>query len=294
MFMVVEKEQYVYLYMKFAWVISILAIIQEIGYILNVEYIYNYSLIFGGADKISHAMGLLRVTSIFSEPAHLGFFLLFPMIFIYLNKSYMKNMVIIAAYILTFSAGNYILFLITLLSINFFIDKTIKVRQLLFSLAMIFIFIYIINVIPEVNEKFNSIFATSDNLRDPENGSFFALYSLWKANIYSFINNPLFGNGFGNSMMIYDNYMYNDYLYIMKENDFYPDEQFFAKFLGELGCIGVFIFTMMISSKWKNSSYYSKVALFVFFIISIKSGSYYNPMMFSLLAFYLSNDKLVK
>lgn len=287
----VDKKRILTIYIYFSLFISLIAIIQELGYFLNIKFLYDYSDLLGIANKKSYASFFLRVTSIFSEPAHLGFFLLIPIYLLFKNKLLLKFFPIPLAYILTFSIGNYIMLFLFFSFISIFIEKKVTFNKIGVVILFIFLIIILTIAIPEVNEKFNSIFINDDNLRDPKNGSMFAIYSLLIANIDALLENPIIGNGFGNRIQIYNLYMYDNFDLTPTQFKFYPDELFLAKYTGELGIVGLILLIGMIKIKWKKSSKIEKVFLFAFLTITLKSGSYYNPMLFFLLAFYLSNER---
>ncbi|MDV5228377.1 hypothetical protein RZ760_020925 [Providencia rettgeri] len=292
LFTIIKKDLFLSIYIKIATIISSIAIIQEVGYLLNISFLWDYSDYFGIPEKKSFALNLLRVTAFFSEPAHLGFFLLIPIYLIYKDKKIIKHFPIPIAFILTFSFGNYLMLFLFLFLASLFIKREKISIRTLFIIILMIIFPLIISSIPEVNQKFNSLFITNENMRDPENGSMFAIYSLMMANLDAWGNNLIFGAGFGNKIDIYDNYMYTQFGVIMSENAFYPDELFLAKFFGETGFVGLFLFIMMIKTKWRNSTIEAKIFLLAFFIVTLKSGSYYNPMLFLLLGYYLTPSSL--
>lgn len=283
LFSVVSPQLYFDIYMKAAGMISILAILQVLLAFSQIDFLYDYSWL-GIKSRPSYiGGGVIRATAIFSEPAHLGFFLFLPVFSVVSKNKVLRNPHIMLAFILTFSAGSYLsLGLIFLYTI--FLARKFSVIKIFTLTVMIIIIAFLMMSNQEIQSKVSSLFVSEDELLLGKNRSAFAFYSMIEVNIAALLDNPWFGFGFGSSESMFKNYFYE--LYNISEYRFgYPDENFVMKIIGHTGIIGSCIFLMILvgDSKVKKD----KIFIVFFLIISLKSGSFYNPILFSFLSLYI-------
>lgn len=110
-------EESATLYLNIAYWTAVIALLQEVGYIFDLNYLYNMNWLFNGqAFPGTVSDILIRVNSVFTEPGYFAAFLS-PALYISLETlfkrqpilscSYFRAIIIITAYILTFSTLGY-------------------------------------------------------------------------------------------------------------------------------------------------------------------------------------------
>jgi len=272
-------------YKYIAILVSAFCILQQASSILGIAFFYDLSWL-GVESRVTFAGPFLRVTAFFAEPAHLGFFLMYPTFIAIINKRLLSDFIIIIAFVMTFSVGSFGMLIILLIGYYLFIDKRITVKSFLILMIVLTGFILLLNFIPEFSHKFNSLFVGGDALLLSENRSKAAPYFLVFVNLSSFLDSPFFGNGFGTRLVIYELYL-SDILGNVKNPDqFISNEVFFAKIMGEMGAIGLITFFYIIYKRWSKASEQNKIFLFLFLVVSLKSGSYFNPALLFFLNMY--------
>jgi hypothetical protein len=280
LFNFVSIRNFLNVYIKISSIISVIAIFQVSVAFTNIEILYDYTWL-GVQSRPSYINGILRATALFSEPAHLGFFLLFPMYILIRRKEIIKNLHIVIAFLLTFSVGTYMSLIIILVGSKI-ISKEINIKFFYYSIFLVVTFYCVLYLNKDLSDKFYSLFVSGDDLLLGQNRSAFSVISIIQVNFKAFLDNPIFGYGFGNSDKMFNNYFYSIYQIVDYKHG-YSDENFIIKILGHLGLIGIFIF-MMIIFLGKNRDY---IFLLFFVVISLKSGSYYNPILFMYLSLFI-------
>lgn len=275
-------------YLKLTLFFSIIALIQECGYLLKVESFYNFNN-YGLAIKNSYSGLFLRVSSIFTETVHFGLFII-PAYFIYLEKKNNKiktKIIYLLSIFLTFSLVNYFVFFIYLLTKIIFLEKkTLEniIKKMLSIIGIPFIFFILYLKISIINEKLNTLLYYKNYDIFREGGSAYSVISLMQISWSAFKNNILLGSGFLSTFENYNKYIY-DYYSINK--NYISQDVFYFKLLGELGLIGIVIYFILIRTFYNQNNKYSKILLIGILLINLRIGSYVFIPTLYLLALYL-------
>lgn len=284
------KRMILLIYEKVAIVISVFCILQQISFLFGISFLSDLAWL-GIESRVTFSGPFLRVTAFFAEPAHLGFFLMYPTFIAVIQKKKVAQWLVIFAFFMTFSVGNYLMLVLLLLGFYIFIEKKITLKDFFIMFILGLVFILLVKYIPELNNKFKSAFAIGDELLLSQNRSKAAPYFLIFVNINSLLDNPYFGNGFGTRVDIYHMYLVNIIGDVKEPELFFSDEVFFAKIMGEMGAVGLGGLLYILYRGWSRASKNSRVFLFLFLIVSLKSGSYFNPALFFFLTMYFAGDK---
>lgn len=226
-FSILEYEHNLKIFLNFT--IKIMLIICVI-YIFIVAFVnvtpVNFDLNF---LKVYNEHGLVRVALIFNEPLLMSlYFSLAATFSVYLH--YKKSFVLFfLGTVLTFSMTG--LFLVFTL-LFFFLIKRLSIKQFMI-LGTIFIVSFFYLIFTLFADRLNSILLLTD-------GSTRIRIASAYASIMMFLENPLFGVGFGNSKFLIE-----DYSGLFKSSfqhiDLKPANGYFL-LLSEIGLIGFFIF----------------------------------------------------
>jgi hypothetical protein len=301
------------LYINIAYFTSIIALIQEIGFILNVELLHDMRWIFNGQAFPGIASELLiRVNSVFSEPGYFAPFLS-PALYISLETLFTRNdilscspfraIVIVVAYILTFSTLGYAGLLLSLL--------IILRKQLLLLLCITIPLLYITYTYLDMFSARVDALGTvySDNTANLNHLSYssvvFYLNSLIVSDAVLF--NPLFGMGFSSYEANAVNYIHSNYPEMLLQLDTGIEDtgslmladgsNLIFRSIVEFGLIGIVIFLWNL---WKNmlkinyNHWQKKVqmmCLVFLFTYSLRTGQYVRfELWFFILLFYKACD----
>jgi len=243
------KELFTY-YLKGATIVSAIGIIQIISFQVGFEYGYN--LAHFGLNKWSYTSGGtgIRLNSIFSEPSYFAsviapafFVALLNVVrrkFVFIGRT--ASIIIIAAYILTFSSvgilGIFIAVLFLLLNFGF-------VRYVfIFVPVFYFGFYFAYNNIEEFRDRFDGtldIFSADGEVNSYDiHGSSFVLFNNWHIASENFVRNPIIGTGLGSHPIAFDKYSLTNAVGVIQINFNKADaNSMFLRLLSETGIYGV-------------------------------------------------------
>lgn len=262
-------------YLKFAFIVAALGLVQLVSYLVGFKIGYDWRTFLPLNKWMYNPGGLgLRINSTLSEPSYFGtimapaFFMSFYEIFF--NRpdfqSKTKSLVIVVAYILSFSslaflgvfisvllvAANfglvrYVLVAIPLIIILYFAaynsSKDFKVR--VDGLKALFIDRIIEKELAGKMEKRTRIYKVSKVL--PKiHGSSFVLYNNYHVAIENFKQNPLFGSGLGSHEIAFKKHKLNYLLAGIYEFNTADANSMFLRTLSELGLMGVLFIVLFI------------------------------------------------
>lgn len=241
---------------------------------LNNIFPYEFLWRFTRSDMYSYTYGwfgnIIRMRSVFSEPAHLGFFLILVLSISTFNKQQYKltkksDLLITLSLILSFSFSS-ILILIVVKSLKLVQDKSFLKLNInktgLISLPIL------IAVLIKTKDTFMITFINRIErmIQGIDTSASARLSGSW-----SFINpeNILFGNGIGNTPTIFNNYAY---------------------IISDLGLLGILIFLAFNIRILKHNKYF----FVIYILLNFMKGGYLGAgfWIFSLLfASYSFNSK---
>lgn len=304
------------IYLKIALIVACIGLFQEFSFLIGFKKGYDYRWLIQKWGFFPATGGMLRVNSIFMEPAHFAISMA-PAFFVSLSNifkknhfcliSKWKNIIIILTYVLTFSSIGYIAILLSLILL--FCHYIRKPKHLLFFLIIIFSLVYsayyfsqeirmrvddsisIINRSKKVYKSHLSIYAIVSNT-----------YIAYK----SFIDNPLFGHGLGSHTVSYDKFVrtglsglfwQNGYPQVNKEDA----SSLFLRLISETGLFGItfflyFIFKYRLKDCNDKNLQIANNAIFILFILQLlRQGHYfYNGFFFFVWIYYFTYKTYIK
>jgi len=304
------KELFGY-YMTGALIVSAIGLIQLISFRVGFSPGYNYSFILNKWGLSYGGLGL-RINSIFSEPSYFAaviapaFFVCVSNIFrkdkMFLSKK--QGLVVIVAYLLTFSSlgiiGMFLTILLLLLNFGFFRYAVI------FIPAFYFGFNYAYDSIPEFRERFDGTFDifSAEGANTDVHGSSFVLYNNYQIAVKNFEKNPLFGTGLGSHPIAFDRYSLTLQTGVIQIDFNKADaNSMFLRLLSETGLYGtIFIIIFVIRNYLGRRRsidddlwVISNAALLIILLFLFRQGHYFlNGFPFFLWLYYyvrLENNK---
>lgn len=296
------------IYLRIALIIAAIGIFQELSFFMGFKFGYDFSWLIKRWSPVPATGGMLRINSIFSEPAHFAISMA-PAFFISLGSIFKKQshylktkwscVVILISYILTFSILAYIVIGI---SMAVLFKGIKKIRNLLFIAIIMSLLAYAAyRFMPEIYMRINDTtgIATGEIKASESHLSVYALTSNAYVAYKSFMDNPLFGHGIGSHPVSYDKFLCSgdaDWLW-QKRYPLINREDAGSLFLrlisetGLLGLIAVLYFLFRFRIKFSNN-YLSVInnAIFVLFIVQLlRQGHYfYNGFIFFVWMYFLA------
>lgn len=279
------------IYYLFSLIICVICIIQEVGYLTGVSYLYDFD-IYGFHSRATPSGQFLRVYGFFSEPASLANILLIPLCYTFYSIILGKNLVglvgaviIIATALLTFSIIPYMLITFFIIYFSYF-----KYRRAFVFIVPAVISLVIIGIYTSDNlsEKVGTLFFDKHQLVTGAGASTYAIVSNFLVNTSAFINNPVIGSGFSSYENNYYTYIFNffnidDATAILRIK---YDAIMYFNLLGEMGLVGVFFLFFIFKRKNKNNLFVNAL-LYGLVICLIRNGSYFSTINFYNMGFLI-------
>lgn len=305
------------LYMKGAYFVTIIGLIQTISFYANFGLGYDYSWFFNKWMAVVDKEGTFRMNSIFPEAsqyaivlAPAGFVAIHNLLLrkeIYINKY--QSLAIIIGMILTTSslAFNAIFISIALLTLNYgkFINFLIAMIALVFLVNLAYIYSY--DFRSRVDSAYG-LWIDNELSIDNVNNSSFVLYNNYHValeNIRAGTLNFFFGTGLGSHPLAFDKYSITNASDIIDFNNNRLDgNSMFVRLLSETGITGVFFmlyflfkfytkrnFAYMESNYWIISN-----GLFILiFLYFLRQGNYFiNGFPFFMWMYYYTYKKNIE
>jgi hypothetical protein len=327
------------MYLQGSYIVALLGLIQVASYIVKFEPGYNWRAFLPLNKWDVHEGGLLgiRLNSTFTEPSYFGssiapaFFISIYEIFfkreLFLTRT--KCLVIIAAYLLTFSSLAYmgVFISILLFALNFgviryfFIAIPIAVVMFYFAydnvkdfrvridgMSALFVEGIVEKELSGDLTKGARMYKVSKVLTKIH-GSSFVLYNNMHVAVQNFKQNPLFGSGLGSHELAFEKYNLNYMLGGIYEFNAPDANSMFLRTLSELGIMGVlFVFMFIIKfyvskslGSVEDESYWliSNAILVIILTQLLRQGNYtYNGFILFAWMYYFNsmkyNEYLVK
>ncbi|HWY10415.1 MAG TPA: hypothetical protein VN026_03765 [Bacteroidia bacterium] len=318
------------MYLQGSYIVAILGLIQVASFVLHIEPGYNWRVFLPLNKWNFHIGGLLgiRLNSTFTEPSYFGssiapafFIAAYELIFkknLFLNRT--KCIVIVAAYMLTFSSLAYMGIFITILlfALNFGVVRyffiAIPIAIILYNAAYSNVKDFRVRI-----NGMNALFVDgiiekelSGNLSKGArmyrvskvltkiHGSSFVLYNNMHVAVQNFKRNPLFGSGLGSHELAFEKYNLNYMLGGIYDFNAPDANSMFLRILSELGIMGVlftfmFIFKFFVSKslgKNEDETYWliSNAILVIIFTQLLRQGNYtYNGFILFAWMYYYNN-----
>lgn len=304
------------IYMKIAFFVASIGIMQEISYVFGFRPGYDFSnIIPDWRMVINPVVNLPRLNSIFSEPSYFCIVMM-PAFFASLasflkdNFRFLKrwqSLVIILPFFFTFSSTGYfgMLFCVALLAYAYR-----KIRYLIVGAIVIFIAAGLIyNNIGDMKFRVNQSIAVirGEEKLEEVNSSTFALLTNARVAVRNFLDNTLFGTGLGSHKAAYYRLIgqcitINELVGLAFLN-VADASSFFFRLLSETGLLGMLVFfvfmIMFYARRAEDGDNYlwgiNNAALAMFFVKMLKMGHYFIDGFFLFLwLYYFSKIQLRK
>lgn len=311
-----KKRKIIYLLYQISFFISILGIFQEVIFLFNEDLISNslFSVIYSKNSIIQLGTELVRVSSIYAEPAHLApifsisvaiiiekFICIDSSQFFYVNK--VKNIIIFICIILTFSLVVYITICIVIFIYYLLIyDKKKKISFILFWFIIPTLIIYL--AAPKIlttwlYEKFiTQLFLGNEMTTNNLTG--FALISNFRIAIEKLKDGYILGTGFESHSIYYWKYIDRLYSSVYLNLNVVGAGSVYIRIFSEFGIIGVIFMMFLIVKQFiiakRNFSNFNdytiihRIALIGLTVYCLRNGSYVHPF-FMLMVGILLNSK---
>ncbi|MFH1288543.1 MAG: hypothetical protein ABII25_07605 [bacterium] len=291
------------IYMRIACIIAFIGIFQELSFLADFKYGYDFRFFIPKVMKSGVEFGLLRVTSILPEPAHFGAVMM-PATFIsILNILKWKNnfisrkasFMIIISTILTFSLVAYagIVAAVFLLMFNYKQSKLIVASTIILVVFSCSVY----KCAPTLTSKVDDTIAVILGKKPLHhaNLSTFAVCSNAFIAYKSFMRNPLFGSGLGSHPVSYDRYIdeakAGSKIHINRKDA----SSLFSRLVSEMGLFGIGLFfyfsIKFYVSKKKDDHFWmiSNAILCLFIVNLLRQGNYfYSGFIFFVWAYYFT------
>lgn len=308
-----DIEKLFKIYLKLAFLVALIGIIQEVSYFFKFQPGYDYQYLFPkwGYTKLRQHHYILRVTSILSEPANFCSVMI-PAFFVswasFLKTGFRfqkrwKSMVIIISFFLSFSLSGYIgaFFVCLLLAYNCCKFRYVIVAGI--GACLIVWFLY--SNLEDFRMRIANTIAVVKGERELEkvDESSYALLSNAMVAYFSFTENPLFGSGLGSHQVSFRRNIgkrvpYSLTGHVLNEKD---AASLFLRLLSETGILGImifflFIFSFFISKHADKTNYLwviSNAILSLFFLRLFRTGHYFTQgFFFFIWVYYFAKIKL--
>ena len=281
-------------YMKGAYIVSIIGIVEVISYYVGFEPGYNYSWLFNKWGIVQNSSGGIRMNSIFSEASQCAIMIAPACFVVIYNIIFRKNqfihtqkgLLILIATLLTTSSTGFIGFFITgiLIILNY-----AKISNFI-GAAVIFIAVgsLLYGNVPEVKKRVDSglgLWLDEDFSRDNVNSSSFVLYNNYHIAFENFKDNPIAGTGLGSHAVAFEKYSLTKQAGILNiEFNKSDANSMFLRLLSETGLIGIlfmlgFIFKFyVVRSKIHPESNHwivGSAVLVIIILYLLRQGNYF-------------------
>ena len=295
------------IYLNIAVLVGAIGLIQELSYLLNFKFGYDFYYIIPNWKTSISQSGFLRINSILPEPASFCYSMMpafFVSIISFSRNSFRfltkwKSLIIISSFFLTFSTIGYIGIVISLFLLMY---NYRKIRYVFAGIIIVFVFVFFLwNNISEFQVRIGDsidMLTGKANL-ETVNLSTFALFSNALVAYNSFKDSPIFGSGLGSHKLSYYKYI-NDIVDINKISTFLNVDDansLFSRLLSETGLFGIviffyFLFKFHLSKKRDESNYLwiiNNAILAMFLIRLIRCGHYFiNGFFFFFWLYYFA------
>lgn len=304
----VRTEKLIKIYLHVAFIVSVIGIIQQIAYILKFEMLCDLSWLIKGQRIAVTNLGLIRVTSIMVEPAHLAM-VLTPSVYIAISSLYshnfkiinkFKSIILVMCYILTFSSVAYLgLAIIFILNIN---SMRLNLKKILLMFLLVTSMITLYNFVDDFKLRVDDTLQalTYGNI-ESKNLSTYALLSNLRIAEKSLINTLGMGSGIGSHRNNYYKYINEviDSSKVQMELNIDDANSLFIRLISELGIISIafvfiFIYKFRVSKIDIEKNIISYAIISFLIVRLIRQGHYFNDGFLFFIVIYIKNYKEYK
>lgn len=252
------KELY-RLYLKSAYIITIIGLVQIVSYFVGFKPGYNFLWIFNKWNPSYGGLGV-RMSSVFSEPAYYAatispaFFTSVFNVFqrnpLFISKA--QSILIAVVYPLSFSSLGILAIFFTIIML------LINLGTVRYSLVFIPLLLVTINYsyknVPEFRDRWDGTIEiyTTDNIYDYDiHGSSFVLYNNSHVALENFKQHPLFGTGLGGHPTAFDKYTLTQEVGAVQIDFNKMDaNSMFLRLMSETGIYGLSVMLLLLFRSW--------------------------------------------
>ncbi|MFH1440794.1 MAG: glycosyltransferase [Candidatus Omnitrophota bacterium] len=308
------------IYLQIALIVAVIGIFQELSYLVGFKMGYDFKWMWmmnkwgSGGHAAGTLVRMLKVNSIFLEPAHFAVTMAPAFLVSFLNI-FKKNplfsiskwgsILIFVSYILTFSLVAYIAIVISILIVTGYKG----LRHLILIMTIILILAFgAYSFLPDINMRINGIiaFAIHPSVSSSTHMSVYAVVSNAFIAFSSFINNFLFGMGLGSHPVSYDKFyslgvlkgflrptlhVAGEVVEVCKGDS----GSLFLRLLSETGLFGiivVFYFIFRFRLKMKNNHNLQIISNGIFLLFTLyllrQAHYFYNGLFFFVWVYYFA------
>lgn len=302
-------------YLKGAFILSVIGLIQFVSYKLGFEYGYNFRLY--GLNKWNVVYGGsfgIRINSLFSEPSYYGA-AIGPAFFVSLFNIFTRNrdgllsfgqsVLVIVVYFLTFSSVSYLGVFISLVLI--LLNLGFVRYVLIFTPIIIGGYFYLYNNVEEFKVRvdgLDELYQGDQRAFGKVHGSSFVQYNNFHVAVENFKKNPVMGSGLGSHSIAYKKYSLAKQFGVADEFNKSDANSMFLRIVSETGLFGIFFILFFIIKFFvlKNNDtlgdnlwLISNACLVIIFLQLFRQGNYtYNGFMFYMWMYYFAKQALVE
>ncbi len=282
------------LYLKGCYIVSVIGIIQFIGFLIKVPVLYDYGWLLNLWGIVRGGNFGIRINSVFPEPTFFATSIsaaVFVAIHNFLTKenyffTKFEGLIIIIAYLLSYSGVGYMgLFVILLL---IFMNYGFIRYLVVFLPLFVLLFYQLYQNVPEFKDRYDSgvELATTGKFKiGKTHGSSLILYNNFQVALKNFENYPL-GTGLGSHPIAFKKYSLTKDIKIAGiDGNGMDANSMFNRLLSETGVIGVGLFFLLIVKGFVkrntaipvNSSYWiiSNATLTLILLNLLRQGHYF-------------------
>ncbi|MBS1652557.1 MAG: hypothetical protein JSU07_11170 [Bacteroidetes bacterium] len=301
-----DIEQLFKWYLKAAYIISIIGLIQFISFQIGFKLGYDYTFILNKWGVTPGGNFGIRINAIFSEPTYLASSIsaaFFVSVYNLTRKnniliSKFQSLVIIATFFLSFSSLGQLGMLLTIILLMLNLGMAKYIFIIIGVLMMFFNILY--NNVSEFRERYDSLTELSDKGASSfklgkTHGSSFILYNNYIVTVENFKNNFVFGGGIGSHPIAFAKYnIAKDIKVEGFANNSADANSMFLRVVSETGLFGVFIvlyiiFKFYITRNKEHETYHwlvSNSILVMILLNMFRQGHYFlNGFPFFLLLY---------
>jgi len=280
-------------YLKGAYLVSLLGLIQFVSFQLGFRPGYDYGWLFNKWSVTRGGNFGIRVNSVFAEPTYLastlsaaffiGLYSLFRKEGYYYTK--FQSICVVSLYVLSFSGLGQTGFFLALifLAINFGLIR----YALIIIPATIILFNVLYNNVSDFRDRYDGLtglFSGQEFKLGKTHGSSFVLYNNYVVTMKSFKSNYLFGTGIGSHPVSFDKYSLANNFKVKGFNQNSADaNSMMLRLISETGIFGVglflfIVFRCYVSRDPDNETYHwliSNAILVMILLNLLRQGHYF-------------------
>jgi hypothetical protein len=280
-------------YLRFAFIFCIFGYLQILGFLLNINFLYDFSFLGIKSPEIS--FGILRVSSLATEPAWL-IQSLFPALILSIGTLFFNDslaMTFLSKKRSMFYLGigllsqSTLFFLCIPLIILFYLLKNFSFKggpKIIFTITIscvFLIFLYYQSI--HFRDRIDSLYKLGNIYNKSDNLSVFALQSNLLVSIKSLEKNPFWGTGIDTYRINYDNYIGK----IFNRRDIYMElnsndgGSIYFRLISEIGLLGFLLIFILFFRKFRTlkdkNKGYTYLFLMSLILFGLRNGQYINP-----------------